>query len=84
MAILIEDRDTESLIRELAARTGETITEAVRQAAELRLPSLPPVRRRLDRAKLAEAQAYLSAPPKTNEHLTDERIIGYTDEGHFE
>lgn len=84
MAVLIKDADADRLIRELAARTGETITEAVKKAAEQRLARLPPTRRRIDREKLARAQAYFESLPRQNEHLSDDEIIGYNDEGHFD
>ena len=84
MAVLIKDPEADRIIRELASRTGETITEAVRKAAEQRLAGLPPKKGRIDRAKLAEAQAYFDALPRANEHLSDDEIIGYNDEGHFD
>ena len=84
MAVLIKDPETDLLIRRLAARTGETITEAVRKAAELRLSSLPPQRRRIDRDKLAEAQAYFASLRPLGEHLGDDEIAGYNDDGHFD
>jgi antitoxin VapB len=83
MAVLIKDPETDLVIRKLAARTGETITEAVRKAAELRLSTLPPQRRRIDRDKLAEAQAYFASLPRMNDDLSDDDIVGYNDEGHF-
>ncbi|HEX2137021.1 MAG TPA: type II toxin-antitoxin system VapB family antitoxin [Microvirga sp.] len=83
MAVLIKDPETDLLVRKLAARTGETITEAVRKAAELRLSTLPPQRKRIDRDKLAEAQAYFSSLRPTNERLSDDEIVGYNDDGHF-
>jgi antitoxin VapB len=84
MAVLIKDPETDGLIRELAKRTGETITEAVKQAARQRLAQFPPKRGRIDREKLAEAQAYFDSLPRINEHLTDDEIVGYNDEGHFD
>lgn len=84
MAVLIKDPTADRIIRQLAARTGETITEAVKKAAEQRLERLPPKRGRIDREKLAEAQAYFASLPRANQHLTDEEILGYNDEGHFD
>lgn len=83
MAVLIRDPETDLVIRKLAARTGETITEAVRKAAELRLSTLPAVGKRIDREKLAQAQAYFANLPRVNEHLSDDDLLGYNDEGHF-
>jgi len=84
MAVLIKDKEADRIIRELAARTGETITEAVKRAAAERLERLPPKRGRIDRARLAEAQAYFDSLPRRNEHLTDDEVIGYNNEGHFD
>ena len=84
MAVLIKDPETDRVIRTLAARTGETITEAVRKAAELRLSTLAPQRKRIDRDKLAEAQVYFSSLRPSNEHLSDDEIAGYSDDGHFD
>ena len=85
MALLIKDPETDRLVRELAARTGESLTEAVKVAARQRLHNLPPRRKgRIDRAALAEAQAYFSALARANEHLSDNEILGYNDEGHFD
>ena len=37
MALNIKDRETEEVVRQLAKRTGRSITEAVRQAAAAEL-----------------------------------------------
>lgn len=84
MAVLIKDAEADRLIRELASRTGETFTEAVRVAVDQRLRALPARRGRVDRERLAEARRYFDKLPRINEHLTDEEIIGYNDEGHFD
>ncbi len=85
MALLIKDPETDRIVRELAARTGESLTEAVKVAARQRLDSLAPRRKgRVDRVALAEAQAYFNALPRINEHLSDDEILGYNDEGHFD
>ena len=84
MAVLIKDAEADRLVRELAARTGETITEAVRKAAEERLARLPAKKGRVDWAALAEAQAYAACLPRLNEGMTDDEILGYNDEGHFD
>lgn len=84
MAVLIRAKRVEEKIRDLAQRTGETLTEAVEKAVEQRLIRLPARRGRIDREKLAEAQAYFDSLPRMNEHLTDDEIIGYNDEGHFD
>ena len=57
MAILIKDPETDRIVRELAARTGKTITDAVKTAAERELAGLPPRKGRIDREKLARTLA---------------------------
>jgi antitoxin VapB len=85
MALLIKDPETDRIVRELAERTGESLTEAVKVAAKQRLDSLPSrPRGRVDRAALARLQAELAMLPKINEDKTDEELLGYNDEGHFD
>ena len=84
MAVLIRDPEADRLIRELAARTGETITEAVKKATEERLARLPAKKGRVDWAALAEAQAYFSSLPRLNQGLADDAILGTNEEGHFD
>ena len=86
MSILIKDNETDKLVRELAERTGETITETVRKAVWERLQRVPlnedeiAARKR----KLAEVRAYYDSLPKINEHLTDDELIGYNKYGAFD
>lgn len=79
MTILIKDPETDRLVRALAARTGETLTEAVRKAAAERLQEIEQSQTRFDRAGLdallAEVRSYPIADTRT-----PEEIIGY-DEG---
>ena len=85
MAVLIRAERVETKIRELAERTGETLTEAVEKAVDDRLAALPPKRKgRVDREGLAKLLAEIDALPRINEHLTDDEILGYNDEGHFD
>jgi antitoxin VapB len=49
VALNIKDKETEALVNELASLTGETTTEAVRQAAKDRLERLERERARPDR-----------------------------------
>jgi antitoxin VapB len=82
MTVLIKDNETDELIRELARRTGETITQAVKTAARERLERLPPVRTgSVDRERLEAILAKIRAHPSANEHLTDDEIIGYDENG---
>ena len=83
MGILVKNPSTEAKIRKLAARTGETLTEAIDHAVEDRLHRLAPKKRkgRVNREKLAEHLVYFRSLPKINEGLTDEEIIGYDENG---
>ncbi|WP_332686044.1 type II toxin-antitoxin system VapB family antitoxin [Bosea sp. (in: a-proteobacteria)] len=81
MAILIKDPETDRVVRELAARTGRTITDAVRTAAERELAELPPRKGRIDMAKVGRLLAEIDAMPKINSHLSDDEIIGYDENG---
>ena len=85
MAILIKDREADRLIRELAERTGESITDAVKQAVRHRLETLPP-----SEAEIAERKRKLDAliargreMPTFDDRSPDE-IIGYNKWGHFD
>lgn len=80
MAVLIKDAETDRLVRELAARTGETITEAVRKAAERRLASLRPPEKQVDMVKVRALLAEIDALPVMDIRSTDE-IIGYDENG---
>lgn len=80
MSVLIKDPYTDRVIRELASRTGETMTDAVKIAAEERLARLPPKAGRIDMEKLekllSEIRAYRVDDPRT-----DDEIIGYDENG---
>ena len=82
--VLIKRPKTVAKIRKLAKRTGETLTDAVERAVDERLAKLgPSVRKkgRVDRKKLAEVLAYWNSLPRMNEHLTDDEILGYDENG---
>ncbi len=83
MGVIVKNAATEAKIRKLAARTGESLTEAIDHAVEERLERLGPLKRkgRVDRKRLAKLLAYFDSLPKINEHLTDEEIIGYDENG---
>ncbi len=85
MAILIKDRDADQLIRTLAERTGESITDAVKQAVRERLQRVP--LRESDvaarKAKLARLIAKANAIPTVDDQTPDE-IVGYNELGHFD
>ena len=77
MALNIKDPETDRLARELAALTGESITDATRRALEERLQT---VRRRTPQRDLrgiirrGRARPVLDARP-------EEEILGYGSDG---
>ena len=81
MAINIRDPKTEKLARELAAETGETITQAINQALEERLERL---RGRSTAPDLVEEILKISkrcsAIPDRDQRSADE-ILGYDSVG---
>ncbi|HEX3884207.1 MAG TPA: type II toxin-antitoxin system VapB family antitoxin [Stellaceae bacterium] len=81
MALNIKDPATEKLVRELADCTGETMTTAVRHAAEQRLQR---VRRRLSGRRLGEELMAIgkrcAALPDFDTRSADE-VIGYDEDG---
>jgi antitoxin VapB len=85
MAILIKDREADQLIRTLAERTGESITDAVKQAVRERLKNIP-----RSESEIAERKRKLDALIARGRELTivDDRtpdeIIGYNEWGHFD
>ena len=85
MAILIKDQEADQMIRMLAERTGESITDAVKQAVRERLDRVPltedeiAARKRKIEALIAKA----GAMPIVDDRTPDE-IIGYNEFGHFD
>ncbi|MEZ4416147.1 MAG: type II toxin-antitoxin system VapB family antitoxin [Gemmatimonadota bacterium] len=80
MALSIKDPETDRLARELAQRTGESLTEAIRRALEERLQRVsryaqPPLRDelRMVRERVAELPV--------RDRRTPEEILGYDDRG---
>ncbi len=82
MGVFIKKPEAEAKIRELAGRTGETITDAVERAVDERLAKLGPPQRkgRVDRKRLAELLAYFDSLPVDDPRSPDE-IIGYDENG---
>lgn len=84
MALNIKNRETDQIVRELARRTGLSITEAVQQAAVEKL-------RRMDededrerrRQAIYEIIERAKALPVYDSRPIDE-ILGYNDKGTFE
>jgi antitoxin VapB len=86
LAILIKDQEVDQLIRTLAERTGESITDAVKMAVRERLKYVPLNEDEIAARKrrLAELYAYFDALPVTNEHLTNDEIVGHNEFGLFD
>ena len=93
MALNIKSRETERVVRELAKRTGLSITEAVHQAAveklrtmdgdsAARLARMTPAQREKLR-RMQEISKRASALPILDTR-TDDEILGYNDKGTFE
>ncbi|MGQ2908768.1 MAG: type II toxin-antitoxin system VapB family antitoxin [Aliihoeflea sp.] len=81
MALSIKDRETEKLARQLAERTGETITVATKRALEERLRRTGSDARKAALLEDLEAiRMRLSARPVLDNRTPDE-IIGYDENG---
>jgi antitoxin VapB len=81
MAISLKDPEADRLAREVAARTGETLTGAVIVALRERLARLKARRRpRALREDLREIGRRCAALPTLDDRAADE-IIGYDEHG---
>jgi antitoxin VapB len=81
MALSIKDPEADRLARELAARTGETLTEAVVVALRERLARQTGRTRGTPlREELAEIRRRCAALPVVDDRTEDE-ILGYDDRG---
>jgi antitoxin VapB len=87
MALNIKSADTDRLARELAALTGESITEAVTKALQLRLErerhERGHQRRERLRALMDEFRERASRAPVLDPRSDDE-ILGYNELGTFD
>ena len=85
MAVLIKDAEADRLIRQLADRTGESITEAVKKAVAERLRNVPlsadEIAARKQRITIILEK--LDAMPNVD-NRTDDEILGYNEYGHFD
>lgn len=85
MAILIKDPETDRLVRELAERTGEPLTQVVKKAVTEQLARTP-----ISEAEIAARKRKLKALVKkakampTRDHRTADEILGYNEYGHFD
>ncbi len=80
MAISIKDHETDRLARALAAATGETLTEAIRQALSERLERETRRSRGRIGAEVRRIQERLARLPVRDER-SPEQILGYDDHG---
>ena len=81
MAISIKNIETERVAREVAAKTGESITEAIQKALEERLDRLKQKRRsQLALAQIEEILQRVDELPVLDSR-TPEEIVGYDDQG---
>ncbi len=86
MALNIKSAATDRLVRELAALTGESITEAVTRAVELRLERERQERqssREVLRAKLRRIADEAARLPVLDDRSPDE-LLGYNEWGTFD
>ncbi|HWF03773.1 MAG TPA: type II toxin-antitoxin system VapB family antitoxin [Candidatus Angelobacter sp.] len=81
MALNIKDSETDSLAREVAKRTGETITDAIRTSLKERLQRLVGrYKAPTKREKLYEILHRVDALPQLDSRSDDE-ILGYDENG---
>jgi antitoxin VapB len=81
MALNIKDSETERCVRDLAALTGETVTTAVRRAAEERLQRVRRGRaRRSLAAEIMEIGERCASLPDLDTRTPDQ-MLGYDEQG---
>lgn len=81
MALSIKDPETETLARELARRTGESITEATRRALEDRLRRVVGAKKApMLLEEMAAIRKRVAALPILDRRSPDE-ILGYDQDG---
>jgi antitoxin VapB len=85
MAILIKDQEADQLIRALAERTGESITDAVKEAVRERLARVPLTADEIA-ARKRKLDAIIARAGKLRivDDRTADEIIGYNKRGHFD
>jgi antitoxin VapB len=85
MTVLIRDEEADRMIRQLAARTGETITDTVKGAVAEKLARTPLSEGEIaERRKKIEAILARADAMPTLDHRSPDEIIGYNDKGHFD
>jgi antitoxin VapB len=85
MAILIKDREADQLIRTLAERTGESITDAVKHAVRDRLQRVSPTENEIAaRRRTLDALVIRGRQMTIVDDRTPDEIVGYNERGHFD
>jgi antitoxin VapB len=79
MALSIKSDDADRLARQLAAETGESLTDAVTEALRARLDEVRRPRRDLARRLLAISEGAHRLPRLDGR--TDDEIVGYDEHG---
>lgn len=81
MTLSIKDRETDTLIRQLAALTGESITEAVFQSVKERLERLKTKNSAYSLAQELDAIALRCASLPVQDSRSPEELITYDEQG---
>lgn len=81
MSLNIKDEQTDTLVRQLAERTGESITVATRVAVEERLARLAAQPRHTSRDELLDIVRRGRARRTHDDSRTDDEILGYGADG---
>lgn len=85
MTVLIKDEEADRMIRQLAERTGKTITDAVKGAVSEKLARTPLSEAEIAqrRARLRQWMARFDAIP-TVDHRSPDEILGFNEKGLFD
>ena len=81
MSLSIKDSQTDALVRQLAALTGESITEAVFISVKERLERLTPKNSPYSLAQELDAIAQRCASRTVQDSRSPEELIGYDEQG---
>jgi antitoxin VapB len=81
MVFSIKDSETDALVRQLAALTGESITEAVFLSVKERLERLKPKNSAYSLAQELDAIAQRCASLPVLDSRSPEELIGYDEQG---
>jgi antitoxin VapB len=85
MTVLIRDEEADRMIRQLAERTGETITDAVKGAVSEKLARTPLSEKEIaERLRRIEAILARADAMPTLDHRSADEILGYNEHGHFD